>query len=75
VAVRQSRRPVHAETEERKDYQHFVERCIDGNPNYIHYVTSKGALIAMTRAMARELGDYNICVNTVSPRCHGRATS
>ncbi|MGE5819856.1 MAG: SDR family NAD(P)-dependent oxidoreductase [Deltaproteobacteria bacterium] len=40
---------------------------LTGNPNYIHYVTSKGALIAMTRAMARELGDYNICVNTVSP--------
>lgn len=41
--------------------------ALTGNPNYIHYVTSKGALIAMTRAMARELGDYNICVNTVSP--------
>jgi NAD(P)-dependent dehydrogenase (short-subunit alcohol dehydrogenase family) len=40
---------------------------LTGNPNYIHYVTSKGALIAMTRAMARELGDWNICVNTVSP--------
>jgi NAD(P)-dependent dehydrogenase (short-subunit alcohol dehydrogenase family) len=38
-----------------------------GNPNYIHYVTSKGAIIAMTRAMARELGDWNICVNTVTP--------
>jgi NAD(P)-dependent dehydrogenase (short-subunit alcohol dehydrogenase family) len=41
--------------------------ALTGNPNYIHYVTSKGAIIAMTRAMARELGDYNICVNTVSP--------
>jgi 3-oxoacyl-[acyl-carrier protein] reductase len=41
--------------------------ALSGNPNYIHYVTSKGALIAMTRAMARELGEYNICVNTVSP--------
>jgi 3-oxoacyl-[acyl-carrier protein] reductase len=41
--------------------------ALTGNPNYIHYVTSKGALIAMTRAMARELGDFNICVNTVSP--------
>jgi NAD(P)-dependent dehydrogenase (short-subunit alcohol dehydrogenase family) len=40
---------------------------LTGNPNYIHYVTSKGALIAMTRAMARELGDWNICVNTVTP--------
>jgi 3-oxoacyl-[acyl-carrier protein] reductase len=41
--------------------------ALTGNPNYIHYVTSKGGVIAMTRAMARELGDYNICVNTVSP--------
>ena len=41
--------------------------ALTGNPNYIHYVTSKGAIIAMTRAMAREVGDWNICVNTVSP--------
>jgi 3-oxoacyl-[acyl-carrier protein] reductase len=41
--------------------------ALTGNPNYLHYVTSKGALIAMTRAMARELGDWHICVNTVSP--------
>ena len=41
--------------------------ALTGNPNYIHYVTSKGAIIAMTRAMARELGDFNINVNTVSP--------
>jgi len=38
-----------------------------GNTNYIHYVSSKGAVISMTRAMARELGDYGICVNTVAP--------
>jgi len=41
--------------------------ALNGGQNYIHYVTSKGALIAMTRAMAREVGDYGICVNTVSP--------
>jgi 3-oxoacyl-[acyl-carrier protein] reductase len=41
--------------------------ALTGNPNYIHYVTSKGAIVAMTRAMARELGEWNICVNTVSP--------
>lgn len=41
--------------------------ALTGNPNYIHYVTSKGGVIAMTRAMARELGDYRICVNAVSP--------
>ncbi len=38
-----------------------------GNTNYIHYVSSKGAVIAMTRAMARELGEFGICVNTVAP--------
>ena len=27
--------------------------ALTGNPNYIHYVTSKGAIIAMTRDMAR----------------------
>ena len=41
--------------------------ALNGNPNYIHYVASKGAVISMTRAMARELGDYGICVNTVAP--------
>src|SRR5262245_50203577 len=41
--------------------------ALTGTSNYIHSVTSEGPQIAMTRAMARELGDYNICVNTVSP--------
>lgn len=41
--------------------------ALNGTPNYVHYVSSKGAVIAMTRAMARELGDYGICVNTVAP--------
>jgi 3-oxoacyl-[acyl-carrier protein] reductase len=38
-----------------------------GVPNYLHYVASKGAVYAMTRAMARELGEWNITVNTVTP--------
>ncbi|KAF1027796.1 MAG: Pyridoxal 4-dehydrogenase [Acinetobacter bereziniae] len=38
-----------------------------GAPNLMAYVASKGALIAMTRSMARELGQFNICVNTLSP--------
>lgn len=35
-----------------------------GNP---HYVASKGAVFALTRAMARELGEYNINVNSIAP--------
>ena len=33
----------------------------------IHYITSKGAVVAMTRTMARELGDWGITVNAVTP--------
>jgi len=38
-----------------------------GMPGMLHYVSSKGALVAMTRALSRELGDKNICVNNLSP--------
>jgi len=33
----------------------------------IHYVTSKAAVIGITRVLAGELGKYNICVNAVAP--------
>jgi 3-oxoacyl-[acyl-carrier protein] reductase len=38
-----------------------------GRQNYLHYVTSKSAAIGMTRAMARELGPWNITVHTFWP--------
>ena len=38
-----------------------------GMPNFLHYVTSKGAIASMTRAMSRELGGDGICVNTLAP--------
>jgi NAD(P)-dependent dehydrogenase (short-subunit alcohol dehydrogenase family) len=38
-----------------------------GFVNMMHYVTSKGAVVAMTRCLARELGPYNICVNAIAP--------
>ena len=38
-----------------------------GTPNFLHYVTSKGAVIAMTRALAREVGEDGITVNTLAP--------
>jgi NAD(P)-dependent dehydrogenase (short-subunit alcohol dehydrogenase family) len=38
-----------------------------GTPFMLHYVTSKGAIVAMTRAISREVGDDGIRVNTLSP--------
>jgi NAD(P)-dependent dehydrogenase (short-subunit alcohol dehydrogenase family) len=38
-----------------------------GLPHFLHYVTSKGAVTAFTRALSRELGEYGICVNTLAP--------
>lgn len=38
-----------------------------GNPLYLHYVASKGAVLAMTRSLARELGEFNILVNGIAP--------
>ncbi len=38
-----------------------------GVPMMLHYVTSKGAVLAMTRCLARELGDDGIRVNTLAP--------
>ena len=38
-----------------------------GTPRFLHYVTSKAAVLGMTKAMARELGDRNITVNAVAP--------
>ncbi len=32
-----------------------------------HYITSKGAVLALTRALSRELGEHGICVNTLAP--------
>jgi len=36
-----------------------------GTPDLLHYVSSKGAIIAFTRSLAREVGADGICVNTL----------
>jgi NAD(P)-dependent dehydrogenase (short-subunit alcohol dehydrogenase family) len=38
-----------------------------GVPFLLHYVTSKGAIVAFTRALAKELGNDEILVNCVAP--------
>jgi 3-oxoacyl-[acyl-carrier protein] reductase len=40
---------------------------LGGSKDFLHYVTSKAAILGFTRALARELGDAHICVNTITP--------
>jgi len=43
------------------------ETAITGSHGLVHYVASKGAVVAMTRALANELGRRGIRVNCVAP--------
>jgi NAD(P)-dependent dehydrogenase (short-subunit alcohol dehydrogenase family) len=40
---------------------------LSGLSHRLHYVTTKGAIAAMTRSMARELGGFGIRVNSLAP--------
>ena len=42
-------------------------RVWEGTPNRLHYTTSKAGVIGFTRALARELGEFGITVNAVTP--------
>lgn len=55
----------------KRNYGKIVNICsgtvFKGSPGLCHYVASKGAVLAMTRVMARELGADGICVNALAP--------
>lgn len=52
-------------------YGRIVNICsnvvLAGTPNLAHYVASKGGVLGLTRALAREIGKYGITVNCVGP--------
>ena len=39
----------------------------EGNPNAAHYSASKAGVIALTKSLGKELADYDISVNAVTP--------
>jgi NAD(P)-dependent dehydrogenase (short-subunit alcohol dehydrogenase family) len=43
------------------------DTVIWGAPNLMAYVASKGAVMAMTHSMARELGEFGVTVNAIAP--------
>ena len=46
----------------------FCSLTLNGRwDGYVPYVASKGALLGLTKSLARELGAHGICVNAVSP--------
>ena len=43
------------------------ETFFTGSPGFLHYVTSKGGIVGMTRSLAAELGPHNININAIAP--------
>jgi NAD(P)-dependent dehydrogenase (short-subunit alcohol dehydrogenase family) len=43
------------------------DAALYGSPRLAHYITSKGAVVGLTRAMARDAGPDGITVNAVAP--------
>lgn len=43
------------------------DTMMKGTTRFAHYVSSKGGVMAFTRAVAKELGEHGICVNSIAP--------
>jgi NAD(P)-dependent dehydrogenase (short-subunit alcohol dehydrogenase family) len=60
-----------AETMKKQSFGRIINISSDsvhrGTKNYLHYVTSKSALIGMSNSLARELGPHGVTVNCIRP--------
>jgi NAD(P)-dependent dehydrogenase (short-subunit alcohol dehydrogenase family) len=41
--------------------------AVAGQPGYLHYVATKGAVLAMTKGLAKEVGKHGVRVNVIAP--------
>ena len=41
--------------------------AVAGQPGYLHYVASKGAVLSMTKGLAKECGAHGVRVNCIAP--------
>jgi len=41
--------------------------AVAGQPGYLHYVATKGAVLAMTKGLAKEMGAHGVRVNVIAP--------
>ncbi len=41
--------------------------AVAGQPGYLHYVATKGAVLSMTKGLAKECGTVNVRVNAIAP--------
>ena len=55
----------------KRDYGRIIntasQLAYKGAPGFAHYTAAKGAIISFTRTLALEIGERNICVNSVAP--------
>jgi NAD(P)-dependent dehydrogenase (short-subunit alcohol dehydrogenase family) len=41
--------------------------AVAGQPGYLHYVATKGAVLSMTKGLAKEVGAHGVRVNVIAP--------
>jgi 3-oxoacyl-[acyl-carrier protein] reductase len=67
IASREALRIMAAHDIKGLHHQHVASTAVQSGEGPVHYVTSKTALVGMTRAIAREVASRGIRINAVAP--------